>query len=109
MGNPWNATMNCEIYLILTWSANCVISSSTAVDQATRFAVADTKLYVVVVTLVTDDNAKLLQQFQWKFKHAFNWNKYLSTATIQVRNQYFDYLIDPTFYGINILLSFIPI
>ena len=56
--------MNCEIYLILTWSANCVISSSTAVDQATRFAVADTKLYVVVVTLVTDDNAKLLQQFQ---------------------------------------------
>ena len=30
--------INCEINLVLTWSANYVISSTTAADQATRFA-----------------------------------------------------------------------
>ena len=31
-------------------------------NQATAFAITDTKLYVHVVTLSTQDNAKLLQQ-----------------------------------------------
>ena len=35
--------INCEINLILTWSANCVISNAT-VNQATTFAITDTKL-----------------------------------------------------------------
>ena len=34
---------NCEINLILTWSANCVISNSAAKQGAT-FATTDTKL-----------------------------------------------------------------
>ena len=34
---------NCEINPILTWSAECVISSAT---EETKFAIADTKLYV---------------------------------------------------------------
>ena len=42
--------INCEINLILTCSANCVISSAAA-NQATTFAITDTKLYVPVVTL----------------------------------------------------------
>ena len=37
--------INCETNLILTWSVNCVISNAAA-DQATTFAVTDTKLYV---------------------------------------------------------------
>ena len=37
--------INCETNLILTWSVNCVISNA-AVDQATTFALTDTKLYV---------------------------------------------------------------
>ena len=35
--------INCEINLILTWSANCVISNAT-VNQGTTFAITDTKL-----------------------------------------------------------------
>ena len=50
--------INCEINLILTWSENGVISSATRI---TKFKIADTKLYVPVVTLSTQDNAKLLQ------------------------------------------------
>ena len=53
--------INSEINLTPTWPANSVISNAAA-NQATTFAITDTKLCVPVVTLSTDDNAKLLQQ-----------------------------------------------
>ena len=49
--------INCEINLILIWSENCVIFSVTG---DTKFKITDTKLYVPVVALPTQDNAKLL-------------------------------------------------
>ena len=63
--------INCEINLILTWSANCVISNA-APNQATTSTITDTKLYVPVVTLSTQDNAKLLQQLKSGFKRTTN-------------------------------------
>ena len=60
--NFWRALemplINCEIKLILTRSENCVISS---VNRKTKFKITDTKLYVPVVTLSTQDNAKLVE------------------------------------------------
>ena len=53
--------INCEINLILTWSDKCVLSNDT---KATTFAITDTKLYVPVVTLSTQDNKKLLQRLR---------------------------------------------
>ena len=50
--------ISCEINLILTWSAICVISN-TAANKNTKFAITDTKFYVSVLTLSTQDNAKL--------------------------------------------------
>ena len=44
--------------LILTWSSTCVISSATG---ETKFKITETKLYVPVVALSTQDNAKLVQ------------------------------------------------
>ena len=51
--------INCEVNLILTWSSACVI-----INPAGRgtFIITDTKLYVSVMTLSTQDNSKLLQQ-----------------------------------------------
>ena len=43
---------NCEITLVLTWSSACVIPDST--DGGT-FAITDTKVYVSIVTLSTQD------------------------------------------------------
>ena len=63
--------INCEINLILTWSANCVISSA-AENQAIIFAISDTKLYVSVVTLSTQGNGKPLQQMKSNFKRTSN-------------------------------------
>ena len=37
--------INSEINLLLTWSSNCVISNAGA-NQATTFAITDTKRYV---------------------------------------------------------------
>ena len=51
--------------LILTWSANCVISE---VDRETTFAITNTKFYVPVVTLSIQDNTKLLQPLNSGFK-----------------------------------------
>ena len=65
--------INCEINLILTWSEDFVISSATG---ATKFKIRYTKLYVPVVTLSTQDNAKLLKQLKSGFKRTINWNKY---------------------------------
>ena len=89
--------INCEINLILSCSANCVISNA-AVNQATTFAITGTKLYVPVVTLSTDDNGKLSQQLKSGFKRTINWNKHQSKTTTQnVSNRHLDYLIDQVF------------
>ena len=48
--------INSEINLDLTWSEDCVISSATG---KSNFAITDTKLYVPVVALSTEDNIKL--------------------------------------------------
>ena len=53
--------INCEINLVVTWSVNCVVSSNAAADPETTSPIIDTKLYVPVVILSTQDSAKLLQ------------------------------------------------
>ena len=55
--------INCEINLILTWSEDCVICSG---NGKTKFKITDAKLYVPVVILSTEENAKLLQQLKSK-------------------------------------------
>ena len=93
--------ISCEINLILTWSANCAIFNA-AVNQATTFAITDAKLYVPVVTLSTDDNAKLLQQLKSQFKRTINWNKHEPKTTSQnALNQYFDFVLEASFQGVN--------
>ena len=61
--------INHEINLILTWSENCAISSAT---RKITFATTDTKLYVPIVTLSTQDNAKLLEHLKSSFKRTIN-------------------------------------
>ena len=51
--------INCEIILILTWSSNCVVIYTDVANQGATFAITETKLYVPVATLSTQDNAKL--------------------------------------------------
>ena len=72
------------------------------------FSLGLTRLYVLVVILSTQDNAKLLEQLKSGFKRTIDWNKYQSKVTIQESNLNLDYLIDPSFQGVKIIfvLSF---
>ena len=100
--------INCEITLDLNWSENCVIVATNVAAQATTFSITDTKLYVPVVTLSTQENAKLLEKLKSGFKRTVNWNKYQTKVSIERINQYLDFLIHPSFQGVNRLfvLSF---
>ena len=55
--------INCEVNLILTWSSACVLVATAIQNQNAKFAITDTKLYVPVVTLATQENTKFFQQF----------------------------------------------
>ena len=66
--------MNCEINLILTWSGTCVIVSIAAVYQGAIFSITESNVYVLVVTLSTHHNAKLLQQLKSSLKKTINWS-----------------------------------
>ena len=60
--------INCEVNLILTWSANCVISEG---NRAKDFAMTDRTRYVPVLTLSTQD-------------YCINWNQDLNAITKQL-------------------------
>ena len=76
--------------------------------QKTKFAITGTKLYVLIITWSTQNNAKRLQQLKSGFKRTINCNKYHSKVSTERQNQYLDFLIDPSFQGVNRLfvLSF---
>ena len=93
--------INCEINLILNWSANCILIYGGIDNQVPTFAITDTKVFVVVVTLSTQENVKLLDKLKSGFKITINWNKYQSKVLIHTRNQYLDYLIDLSFQEVN--------
>ena len=90
-----------EVNLILTWSSTCVIASVIVANQAATFAITDTKLYVPVVTLSTQENTKFLQQLKSGFKRVINWNKYLSKPELLAQNPNLNHLVEPSFQGVN--------
>ena len=93
--------INCEVNLILTWSSSCVLISTAIQNQNATFAITDTKLYVPVVTLSTQENAKFLQQLKSGFKRVINWNKYLSKPELLTQNPNLNHLVEPSFQGVN--------
>ena len=118
---------NCKINLILTWTENCVLTKRAywgkIVDTGTiqnpqvpeinnpanaTFKKTDTKLYVPVVTLSTEDDNNFLEQLKSEFKRTIKWNKHISEMSNQTKTNNLNYSIDPKFKKINRLfvLSF---
>ena len=93
--------INCEVNLILTWSSTCVLIATNILNQNATFAITDTKLYVPVMTLSTQENTKFLQQLKSGFKRVINWNKYLSKPELLAQNPNLNHLINPSFQGVN--------
>ena len=94
-----------EISLDLTSVWNGVISSA---NGKTKCAITNTKLYVSVVTLSTEDNVTLLKQLESSFKRTGNRKKYQYKLKHLPQNSYLIHLTDPSFQGLNwfFVLSF---
>ena len=65
--------INCIVELSLKWYENCMLSSA---GTAATFTISDTKLYVPVVTLKIEDNAKLSKLLSEGFERSIYWNIY---------------------------------
>ena len=100
--------------MILTWSENCVLADiKTQTARGTRvainaptnatFKITDVKLYVLFVTLSTENNKTLSEQLRTGFKRNIKWNKYRSEMTNQTQNNYLNYLTEPTSKSIDYL------
>ena len=90
LSNLWRTLemplINCELELILDWSASCVIIYTNIANQVPTFTITETNLYVALyITLSTQDNSKLLPQLKNDFKRTIIWNKYLVKLELLVR------------------------
>ena len=117
--------INFEVFVTLTWPENYVLTDITtqtataarggnparpAINAPTNaiFQITETKLYVPVVALLTENDKRLLEQLRTGLKRTIKWNKYRSEMTNWTKNNNLNYLIDPTFTKVNRLfvLSF---
>ena len=55
LSNFWRSLemrlIDCEVNLILTWSANCIIISTDVANQIPTFKITEINLYVLVIIL----------------------------------------------------------
>ena len=76
LSNFWRSLeiplINCKVELSLSWIENCIL---TSLAGNSTFTITDAKLYVPVVTLSIEDNAKLTKLLNEGFKRSVYWNK----------------------------------
>ena len=67
-----------------TYSKSILVARTVA-NQVPKFRITNTKLYVPVVTLSTQENIKLLKQLESGVKRTINWNKYQSKKQVELK------------------------
>ena len=112
LNNFWRSLemplINCKVELSLKWIENCILSSS---GTAATFKITDTKLYVPIVTLKTEDNSKLSELLNDEFKRSIYWNKYKVIDDILVQiataheEKYIRELLDWSYQGVKRLFD----
>ena len=103
LSNFWRSLemplINCKVELSLKWYENCILSSA---GTAATFTITDTKLYVPVVTLLIEDNAKLTKLLSEGFKRLVYWNKYkVIPNKIYNQNNYIREFLDSSYQGVK--------
>ena len=81
--------INCKVYIELNWIEDCILSS---VKDSPKFAIADAKLHVLIVTLSTKDSANLTKQLNEGFKRSVYWNS-KPARVIEKEKNYTNYLM----------------
>ena len=77
LSNFWRSLemplINCKVEFSLKWYEECILPTS---GTAATFKITDTKRYVPVVTLKTENNTKLSKLLSEGFKRPTYWNEY---------------------------------
>ena len=90
--------INCKVELSLKWYEKCLLSSA---GTTVTFAITDIKLYVPVVTLKTEDNAKWSKLLSEGFERSVYWNKYKAMLKDHAADNYIREWLDTSFQGVN--------
>ena len=90
--------INCKVELSLKWYERCLLTAATTAT----FKITDAKLYVPIVTLSAEDNAKLSKLLSEGFKRPVYWNKYkiIPNKTYN-ENDYIRELLDASYQGVK--------
>lgn len=89
---------NCEINLKLIWSQICFISNSTGSET---YEITGTKHLCFCSNSVDPRQYKTKGQLKSRFKRVINWKDYSSEFKSYTQNRHLNYLIDPSFKGVN--------
>ena len=91
--------INCKVELSLSWDPNSLLSSLAG---NSTFTIADAKLYIPIVTLWIEDNAKLSKLLSEWFKKSVYWSKYkvIPNKTYD-ENVYIRELLDASYQGVK--------
>ena len=106
--------INCKVELSLYWIEDCVLTTAaigknanaTGADSA-NFKITDAKLYVPIVTLSAEDNAKLSKLLGEGFKRPVYWNKYkvIDNKVVEIaannEEKYIRELLDSSYQGVK--------
>ena len=69
LSNFWRSLemplINCKVYLELNWIEGCILRNA---GDTAKFAITDTKLHLLIVTLSTKDSANLTKQLNEGFE-----------------------------------------
>ena len=95
--------INCKVELSLKWYERCLLT----VANTTPFVITDAKLYVPIITISVEDNAKLSKLLNEGFKRSIYWNEYKVTPDKIIEIAAIDdkkpirELLDPSCQGVN--------
>ena len=85
---------------LFSWYNRCFMMNNCIAGQDPTFTITDTNIYVLVVTLSTQNNAKLLEQLKLVFKRKINGNEYESKVAVQDETD-IDFLVYSSFQVVN--------
>ena len=102
--------INCKVELSLNWTKNCIVTLNPNANNninKTTFTITDAKLYVSIVTLSIEDNAKLSKLLSEGFKRSVYSTKYqvipnkIVNIPINGRAYHLRELLDSNYQGIK--------
>ena len=95
--------INCRVELSLTWGENCILLSLAGIST---FTITDAKLYIPVITLSIEDNARLTKLLSKGFERSVYWNKYkVIPNKLYNANDYIREILDASYQGVKKLFD----